>query len=69
MEHVELGERVYLAVKKMILDQELKPGQKLVQEKLAERLGVSRSPLLKALQRFEAELLVTSIPRRGMLVT
>lgn len=68
MEHLELVDRVYMSVKQMILNQELAPGEKLVQEKLASRLGVSRSPLLKALQRLESELLVRSIPRRGMYV-
>jgi len=68
MKHMELVDRLYLTVKQMILDQELVPGQKLVQEKLAAELGVSRSPLLKVLQRLEGELLVESIPRRGMYV-
>lgn len=52
----------------MIFDQELQQGQKIIQEKLAAELGVSRSPLLKALQRLESEMLVESIPRRGMYV-
>lgn len=68
MQHVELVDRVYSAVKNMIQTQELTPGQKLVQERLAARLGVSRSPLLKALQRLEGELLVERIPRRGVFV-
>ena len=68
MEHVELVDRIYLKVKQMIFDQVLEPGQKLIQEKLASELGVSRSPLLKALQRLESELLVEQIPRRGMYV-
>lgn len=68
MEHIELVDRIYLEVKQMIFDQRLKPGQKLIQEKLSSDLGVSRSPLLKALQRLESELLVEKIPRRGMYV-
>lgn len=52
----------------MILKNELKSGEKLLQEKLAAQLGVSRTPLLKALQMLEHELLVESIPRRGMYV-
>ena len=68
LEHIELTDRVYNALKKMILNGELEPGQKIVQEKLSEELGVSRSPLLKALQRLENEFLVESIPRRGMYV-
>src|ERR1700748_1369212 len=52
----------------MILSDELIPGQKIVQEKIAKQLGVSRTPLLKALQMLEYEMLVESIPRRGMFV-
>jgi len=48
MEHLELDDRIYLKIKQMIFDQELEPGQKLVQEKLSNSLGISRSPLLKA---------------------
>lgn len=68
MEHLELVDRIYAEVKQMIFDQALRQGQKIVQEKLAAQLGISRSPLLKALQRLEAEMLVESIPRRGMYV-
>ena len=68
MEHVELVDRVYLKIKQMIFNQQLKPGQKLIQEKLSSELGVSRSPLLKALEKLEGELLVEKIPRRGMYV-
>ncbi len=52
----------------MIFDQQLLPGQKLVQEKLSAELGISRSPLLKALEKLESELLIEKIPRRGMFV-
>ncbi len=68
MEHIELVDRVYLRIKEMIFNQDLKPGQKLIQEKLADSLGISRSPLLKALQKLEGELLVEKVPRRGMYV-
>jgi len=68
LEHVELVDRVYACVKQMIFDQELEPGQKILQEKLAARMGVSRSPLLKALHRLENDLLVENIPRRGYFV-
>lgn len=68
IEHVDLSLRVYDALKGMILSGELEPGQKITQMKLAEEIGVSRTPLLKALQILEHELLVESIPRRGMFV-
>jgi DNA-binding GntR family transcriptional regulator len=68
MDHIGLVESIYLKIKSMIFNQELKPGQKLLQEKLSAELGISRSPLLKALQRLESEFLVENIPRRGMYV-
>ncbi|MFY0598828.1 MAG: GntR family transcriptional regulator [Cyclobacteriaceae bacterium] len=52
----------------MIINKELKPGEKIIQEKVAEQLGVSRTPLMKALQTLENEMLVESIPRRGVYV-
>ncbi|MFY0606574.1 MAG: GntR family transcriptional regulator [Cyclobacteriaceae bacterium] len=64
----DLSKPVYDHLKKMIEKGQLVPGQKLVQEDLARQLGVSRTPLLKALQSLEHEMLVQSIPRRGMYV-
>jgi DNA-binding GntR family transcriptional regulator len=68
IEHSDLSYPVYLRLKEMILKGEIKPGQKLLQEKLALELGVSRTPLLKALQMLEHDYLVESVPRRGMFV-
>jgi DNA-binding GntR family transcriptional regulator len=66
--HDDLSKPVYDRLKEMIEKGMLPPGQKLIQEKLAASLGVSRTPLLKALQSLEYEMLVESIPRRGMYV-
>ena len=63
-----IGNQVYTLVKRMILVGELEPGRKLVQDELAERLGVSRTPLLSALSKLEKEMLVKSVARRGMFV-
>lgn len=68
IQHNDLSQLVYERLKEMIESGALAPGQKLVQEKLAAALGVSRTPLLKALQSLEYEMLVESIPRRGMYV-
>jgi len=64
----ELSERAYLTLKEMILNNELSSGEKLNQEKLAERLGVSRTPLLSAFSKLEKEMLVELKPRRGAYV-
>ena len=63
--HVNLDQKVYSQLKSMILDQHLKPGSKIYQEKLAEDLGISRTPLVNALKKLEQEHLITAIPRRG----
>jgi DNA-binding GntR family transcriptional regulator len=52
----------------MILDQTLKTGSKIYQEKLAEDLGISRTPLVNALKKLEQEHLITAIPRKGFYV-
>lgn len=64
----DLVEKVYKTLKQMILSNELIPGQKLLQEEIAGRLGVSRTPLLSALSKLEKEMLIEAKPRRGYYV-
>lgn len=66
--HNDLSKPIYDRVKKMIMSGELVQGEKIIQEKIAAQLGVSRTPLQKALQLLENEFLVESIPRRGVYV-
>ncbi len=68
LDNLDLTRSVYQQLKKMILNKELKPGEKVRQEKIAEQLGISRTPLARALMILENEFLVTSIPRRGVYV-
>ncbi len=68
VEFEDLGTKVYKTLKGMIISGELKPGEKLVQEELAERLGVSRTPLLSAFAKLAQENLVETISRRGAYV-
>ncbi len=68
IEHQNLTAQVYEILKIKILRGELRPGQKLAQDELAEMLGVSRTPLLSALYKLENEMLLRSLPRRGFVV-
>ncbi len=52
-----------------IRDGSLPPGQRLTEQELARRFGVSRTPIRQALARLEAEGLLTHAPRRGLTVT
>jgi DNA-binding GntR family transcriptional regulator len=47
-----------------ILHGKLRPGDPLCQEEITARFGVSRTPVREAIQRLQAEGLVTSVPRR-----
>jgi DNA-binding GntR family transcriptional regulator len=51
-----------------ILDGSLKPGERLVEDRLSSELGVSRVPVREALRSLSAEGLVTLLPRRGATV-
>lgn len=58
----------YKAIRQMIVEQKLPPGSKFNQVKLAQDLGISRTPVVKALHKLEAEGLVDSIPQKGFFV-
>jgi DNA-binding GntR family transcriptional regulator len=55
-------------IRDMILNGQLKPGDRLRQDKLAETFGVSTMPIREALRQLQAEGLVTFRPRRGATV-
>ncbi|MEX1143226.1 MAG: GntR family transcriptional regulator [Anaerolineales bacterium] len=56
-------------IRAAILRGTFKPGEKLDQQDLADRLRVSRSPVREALRYLDAEGLITLIPNRGAVVT
>src|SRR5678809_1007855 len=64
----DLVERVYRALLDAISDGSLAPAARLTQEDLAERLAVSRQPVLQALRLLKKDGLVLDAPGRGLLV-
>jgi DNA-binding GntR family transcriptional regulator len=64
-----LREQVVTSLRRAILDNHLRPGQRLVERELIERLGVSRTTVREALRELTAEGLVTVVPQRGAIVT
>jgi DNA-binding GntR family transcriptional regulator len=60
--------RVYEGIKQLILSGKLRPGQKLAERDLGERLKVSRTPIREALGRLVQDGLVESRPQRGHFV-
>jgi DNA-binding GntR family transcriptional regulator len=63
-----LSQEVYDQLRKMILSGKFKKGQRLVEEKLAHRLNVSRNPVHIALLRLRDENLVIGKYKRGVFV-
>ncbi len=55
-------------MRRLILDGEYGPDERLIEEQLAERLGVSRTPIRQALTMLKSEGLVELIPNRGAVV-
>lgn len=61
-------ERVYQAIVDAICEGQLEAGTHLVQDQLAEQLGVSRQPIQQAMALLKADGLVEEVGRRGMQV-
>lgn len=64
----DLVDQVYRALLDAISDGSLAPGARITQEDLAERLAVSRQPVLQALRLLKKDGLVSDAPGRGLLV-
>lgn len=63
-----LRDVVFENIRSAILEGTLKPGERLMEIKLAQQLGVSRTPIREAIRKLELEGLVIMLPRRGAFV-
>ena len=63
-----LRKQIYELLKENILAGELHPGQKISEQKIAEELNVSRTPVREAIQLLESEDLVAVVPKRGVFI-
>lgn len=64
-EYLPLRDVVFKTLRQAILRGELKPGERLMEIQLANKLGVSRTPVREAIRKLELEGLVLMIPRKG----
>jgi DNA-binding GntR family transcriptional regulator len=64
-----LSERVFTQLQNDILNGKYQPGDSLVETRLSEDMGVSRTPVREAVRQLELEGLVQSLPNRGAVVT
>jgi DNA-binding GntR family transcriptional regulator len=63
------GRQVYRALREAIVAAEFEPGQRISENELTVRLGVSRTPIREALARLRDERFVQVIPQLGTYVT
>ncbi|MGN1143313.1 MAG: GntR family transcriptional regulator, partial [Anaerovoracaceae bacterium] len=62
------AEKIEEELKTEILTGKLRPGQRIVEQKLCDRYGISRTPIREILRHVEAEGLIETIPNRGAVV-
>jgi DNA-binding GntR family transcriptional regulator len=65
---VNLSSLAHRAISDMIRDRRLKGGEAIIEARLADTLGISRTPLREALQRLEGEGLVRKVANRSYVV-
>ncbi len=63
--YLPLRDVVFHTLREAILRGDLKPGERLMELQLAEKLGVSRTPIREAIRMLEQEGLAVTMPRRG----
>ena len=64
-DYLPLRDVVFHTLRQAIFKGELKPGERLMEIQLANKLGVSRTPIREAIRKLELEGLVVMIPRKG----
>lgn len=68
MNSSSLRSKVFSQIENDILNGKYKPGDNLIETKLSEELGVSRTPVREAIRQLELEGLVQTIPNKGAIV-
>ncbi|MFP5108294.1 GntR family transcriptional regulator [Neobacillus sp. C211] len=66
---LSIREHAYIYLKEMILEGELKAGDRLIERELAGKLGISRTPIREAMFRLESQGFVKTVPRKGVVVS
>ncbi|QSE80689.1 GntR family transcriptional regulator [Rhodococcus koreensis] len=63
------AERAYEIIRERLVMLDIRPGEPINDDRLAEELGFGRTPVREALKRLERERLVVAYPRRGTFAT
>jgi DNA-binding GntR family transcriptional regulator len=63
-----MAEEVYRVLKNAIIHGDLSPGQRLIEQKLSDKMQVSRAPVREAIKKLEQYGFVVRLPERGAVV-
>lgn len=64
----DMKEAVYQLLRTMIMKREFTPNERIDAAEIAEKLGISRTPVRDALNMLDAEGFITTVPRKGIYV-
>jgi len=64
-----LRESIVDMIRTEIVKGDLRPGERISEQNLAERFGISRTPIREAIRQLDSEGFLTVIPRRGAIVS
>ncbi|MDD3801809.1 MAG: GntR family transcriptional regulator [Desulfuromonas thiophila] len=67
--HQTLREKILESIRDAILRGSLRAGERVSEPELAERYGISRTPIREAFRQLESEGYLTVVPRKGAVVT
>jgi DNA-binding GntR family transcriptional regulator len=62
-----LRDVIFDTLREAIIVGELKPGERLMEVQLAQKMGVSRTPVREAIRKLELEGLVEMLPERELI--
>ena len=66
--NLSLGSQAYEGLKRIILNGQVNPGEKIKEGEIAKALGISRTPVREAINRLEKEGFIEIFPQRGAFV-
>ncbi len=69
MNHMGLKQTAHSILKKMLLTGEIKPGERIREDLIAEKISMSRTPVREAINQLIVEGFVFQIPRKGIFAT
>ncbi|NJD61490.1 MAG: GntR family transcriptional regulator [Deltaproteobacteria bacterium] len=66
--HLTLREKIVETVRNAIVNGQIPAGARVAEPELADRFGISRTPIREAFRQLESEGFITVIPRKGAIV-